>query len=413
MPPSRRALLLGAICLALACGPAEAPAPPPPEVLVVEVAARDVPVISEWLGTTEGSVDAEIRAQVAGLPGLARLPGGLARQEGHAALPHRPAPVPGRARPGAGRPRPRRRPRSSSRASTWPATRRWSQSGRGEPPGVRHRAAAPALRARRELQSARAAVEKAKIELGFTEIRSPIDGIVGVAKRQLGDLVGPSDPSPLTSVSQLDPIRVSFQVSEQEYLRFAPRFQKARRRRAAFQRGRRRDGARRRQRLSAPRRRLSRRPRDRSAHGHDHRQGATSRTPTRCCGPASTRACASRPTSPTGALVVPQRAVQDLQGLAQLTLVGADDKVEVRTVTTGASWGTLQVITKGVVAGRARRRRGLPEGAAGHDRGAEARAAELAGAPPPGRHARPIAGRPATASSAWRSSSSGARSSRS
>jgi membrane fusion protein (multidrug efflux system) len=52
-----------------------------------------------------------------------------------------------------------------------------------------------------------------------------------------------------------------------------------------------------------------------------------------------------------GALVVPQRAVQDLQGLAQLTLVGPDETVEVRTVTTGTVWGTLQVIEKGVAAG--------------------------------------------------------------
>jgi membrane fusion protein (multidrug efflux system) len=52
-----------------------------------------------------------------------------------------------------------------------------------------------------------------------------------------------------------------------------------------------------------------------------------------------------------GALVVPQRAIQELQGMAQLTLVGADDKIEVRTVTTGATWEGLQVITKGVSAG--------------------------------------------------------------
>src|SRR5262245_39892332 len=58
--------LLGVLCLVLACGQSEAPAPLPPEVIVTEVVARDVPVVSEWLGTTEGAVDADIRAQVAG-----------------------------------------------------------------------------------------------------------------------------------------------------------------------------------------------------------------------------------------------------------------------------------------------------------------------------------------------------------
>ena len=66
-------------------------------------------------------------------------------------------------------------------------------------------------------------MEKAEIDLGFTEIRSPIDGIAGVARAQLGNLVGPSDSEPLTSVSQLDPIHVAFPLSEQEYLRFASR----------------------------------------------------------------------------------------------------------------------------------------------------------------------------------------------
>jgi multidrug efflux pump subunit AcrA (membrane-fusion protein) len=63
--PPTRALLTSLVLLA-ACDPGQTPAPPPPEVLVVEVAARDVPVISEWLGTTEGFVDAAVRAQVSG-----------------------------------------------------------------------------------------------------------------------------------------------------------------------------------------------------------------------------------------------------------------------------------------------------------------------------------------------------------
>ena len=77
------------------------------------------------------------------------------------------------------------------------------------------------LSARAGIEGARAALEKAQLDLSFSEIRSPIPGIAGVAQAQLGDLVGPGDPNPLTNVSQVDPIRVSFPLSEREYLRFA------------------------------------------------------------------------------------------------------------------------------------------------------------------------------------------------
>src|SRR5262249_30602861 len=77
------------------------------------------------------------------------------------------------------------------------------------------------------VQAAQAAVEKARIDVGFADIRSPINGIVGVAKAQGGDFVGPNGPNPPTGVSPVDPVRVSFPVSEQEYLRFASAFQEA------------------------------------------------------------------------------------------------------------------------------------------------------------------------------------------
>jgi membrane fusion protein (multidrug efflux system) len=70
------------------------------------------------------------------------------------------------------------------------------------------------------VQTAKAAVDKAQLDVGFADIRSPIAGVAGVANAQIGDLVGPTDPKPLTSVSQLDPIRVSFPLAEREYIRF-------------------------------------------------------------------------------------------------------------------------------------------------------------------------------------------------
>src|SRR6202035_3171470 len=73
------------------------------------------------------------------------------------------------------------------------------------------------------VQSAKAAVETAEINLGFTRITSPIDGIPGIAEQQVGSLVSPASPV-ITTVSTLDPIKVYFTVSEQEYLDFHRRY---------------------------------------------------------------------------------------------------------------------------------------------------------------------------------------------
>ncbi len=66
--------------------------------------------------------------------------------------------------------------------------------------------------------SAQAAVDKAQLDLGFTRITSPINGIAGIAKAQIGNLVGPGQVEELTTVSTVDPIKVLVPISEQEFL---------------------------------------------------------------------------------------------------------------------------------------------------------------------------------------------------
>jgi len=379
MPPQlRRAPLLGAICLAFACGPDEAPAPPPPEVLVVEVVARDVPVVTEWLGTTEGSVDAEIRAQVSGYLVSRDYQEGSRVEQGtllfridprsfQAALDQAQGDL-GRAQ-------------AALQLSRLDVARYTPLVESGAVSPQEYDTAVQRLRSNEAaLQSARAAVEKARIERGFTEIRSPIAGLVGVAKAQLGDFVGPSDAEPLTSVSQLDPIRVTFQASEQEYLRGAKRFEQA------VQEGRFRSGG------------VEIVLADGSIYPHrgvgypagreiDPRTGtitvkADFPNPEQMLRPGQYARVRVTTDLAQGALVVPQRAVQDLQGLAQLTLVGADDKVEVRTVTKGATWGTLQVIEQGVSAGERVVVEGFQKVRPGMTAAPKPAPAELAGAPP-------------------------------
>jgi membrane fusion protein (multidrug efflux system) len=341
--------LLGALCLVLGCGPADVAAPPAPEVLVTEVVARDVPVVSEWLGTTEGSVDADIRAQVAGYLVSRDYREGSRVEPGTLLFRIDPRPFEAtldQSRGDLGR------AEAALELSRLDVNRYTPLVESGAVSRQEYDTAVQRLRSNEAaLQAARAAVEKARIDRSFTEIRSPIAGIVGVAKRQLGDFVGPTDTEPLTSVSQLDPIRVSFQVSEQEYLRFAPRFSEA------VKEGRFQSQSGGLQMLLA----------DGSVYPHrgvgypagreiDPRTGTITvkgdfPNPEQTLRPGQYARVRVETDLAKGALVVPQRAIQELQGLAQLTLVGADDKIEVRTVTTGPAWEGLQVVTQGVSAG--------------------------------------------------------------
>ena len=74
--------------------------------------------------------------------------------------------------------------------------------------------------ARAALDQATAALETARLNLGFTRVTSPIDGIAGIAKAQIGDLLSPSATSELTTVSKVDPIKVYVNISEREYVRW-------------------------------------------------------------------------------------------------------------------------------------------------------------------------------------------------
>jgi membrane fusion protein (multidrug efflux system) len=377
---SRHALpsLALAAALQFSCGEEEAMPPPPPEVLAVEVVARDVPVISEWIGTTEGSVDAEIRSQVAGYlvsrdyeEGQRVVKGDLLfridPRSFRAAL--------DQARGELGRAQAELERARLDVARYTPLVEQGAVSRQEYDNSVQRQRGDEAA-----VQAARAAVEKAEIDLGFTEVRAPIEGIAGLAQAQLGDFVGPSDPEPLTTVSQLDPIRVAFPVSEQEYLRFAQGFQEAVERRNF------REGT------------LQLVLADGSIYPHagtgypagreiDPRTGTITvkgvfPNPGPLLRPGQYARVRVETGLAKGALVVPQRAIQELQGLPQLAVVGPEEKIEIRTVTTGPTWGTLTVITKGVVAGERVVVEGFQKVRPGTVVQAKPAPAELAGAPP-------------------------------
>lgn len=332
---------------ALACGESAPPAPPPPEVLFVEAVQRDVPVISEWLGTTEGSVDAGIRSQVTGYLVSRDYQEGQRVKKGDLLFridPRTFRAALDQARGDLGRAQAELELARLDVARYTPLVKEGAVSRQEFDNAVQRQRSGEAL-----VQAARAAAEKAEIELSFTEIRSPIDGIVGIALAQLGDFVGPSDPKPLTSVSQLDPIRVSFPLSEQEYLRFAPRFSQA-----LDEQGFRRSAL---QMVLA----------DGSIYPHlgtaypagreiDPRTGTIQLkgvfpNPEQVLRPGLYARVRVETDIARGAIVVPQRALQELQGAAQVAVVKPDDTIELRTVQKGPAWGTLQVVEGGIAAG--------------------------------------------------------------
>lgn len=387
-------LLLPLLAVAPACGP-EAPVPPaPPEVLVVEAVARDVPEISEWLGTTEGSVDAEIRAQVSGYLVSRDYQEGSRVAKG--TLLFRIDPRPFRAALDQARGDLARAQAALERSRLDVARYRPLVADGAVSQQEFDNAVQRELADQASVQSAKAAAERAGIELGFTEIRAPIDGLVGIAQRQLGDFVGPSDPQPLTTISQLDPIQVEFPVSEQEYLRFAQAFQEA------LREGHFRPGS------------LELILADGSSYPHrgtgypagreiDPRTGTITvkgvfPNPDQLLRPGQYARIRVETNVLRGAVVAPQRAIQDLQGLGQVAVVGADAKVELRTVELGPAWGTLRVLRKGVAPGERLVVEGFQKVRPGMEVAAQEAPAALAGTPgPPPRvetPAEPVAGLP-------------------
>jgi membrane fusion protein (multidrug efflux system) len=197
-----------------------------------------------------------------------------------------------------------------------------------------------------QIKSAEAAVETAKINLDFTRLVAPIDGIAGQAQLQVGALVNLSS-GPVTSVSTVDPIKVYFTVGEPQYLAWRRRFPTES------------------SRLEADKNlRLQLILADGSTYPHEgsfyfaDRQVNESTGAIRIAGLFPNPYNILRPGGygkvravirlQQGALLVPQRAVSELQGGYQVAVVAADDKVSIRTVTVGDRVGTEWVIAEGL-----------------------------------------------------------------
>ena len=203
--------------------------------------------------------------------------------------------------------------------------------------------------AKAQIQTYEAAVENARINLGFTRLIAPIDGVAGQAELQVGALVNPSS-GPVTSVSTLDPIKVYFTVGEPQYLAWRKRYPTESSRQEADKNLR-----------------LELILADGSTYAHTgtfyfaDRQVNQSTGAIRLAGLFPNPGNILRPggygrvraviRNQQGALLVLQRAVTELQGSYQVAVVDGENKVAIRTVSLGESIGSQWIVTQGLNAG--------------------------------------------------------------
>jgi membrane fusion protein (multidrug efflux system) len=199
------------------------------------------------------------------------------------------------------------------------------------------------------VQAAKAAVQTAELNLGFTHLISPIDGIAGQAQQQVGALVSPSS-GVVTTVSTVDPIKVYFTVSEQEYLDFNRRFPSAVSREA--------EEVRLKFELILADGTIFPQPGKFSFADRQVNQGTGAirlavlfSNPGNILRPGQYAKVRTATRVQSGALLVPQRAVSELQGSYQVAVVDSANKVSIRNVTVGDRVGAMWIIKEGLKPG--------------------------------------------------------------
>jgi membrane fusion protein, multidrug efflux system len=359
---------------------------PRPVVEVAQVEQRDVPVYGEWIGTLTGQVNADIKAQVTGYLLTRDYKEGSYVRKGQLLFQIDPRPFQAALDQAKGQLAQAQAllVQDQAQLATAEANQLKSQldvdkygplakadavskqdfddanqTNLANKAQVQAAAAAIAA-AKAQIQASQAAVETAGINLGFTRIVSPIDGIAGIAPAQVGDLVSTSS-GPLTTVSTLDPIRDYFTVSEQEYLALQKRFSDS----------------------NADHWKLQLILADGTTYPHEGEFYFADRQVNQNTGAIQLAALFPNPGNilrpgqygkvravtrmQSNALLIPQAAVTEQQGSYLVAVVGQDGRVAMRPVQVGERTGTMWVIQEGlkpgdrvVVEGQQNLRPGMP-----------------------------------------------------
>jgi RND family efflux transporter MFP subunit len=354
MKPSRKtalSIILSTSALLLFDGckqKARTTSPPPPTVEVAAVTQADVPVYHEWVGTLDGLVNATIRAQVTGYLLAQDYREGDVVKKGDLLFEIDPRPFRALLDQAKGQ----LAQAEAHRGKTEHDVKRYA-------PLVKEKAISQEeyddavqadLEAKAAVLSATAQVEQAQLNLEFTRIVSPIDGVASIAKGQIGDLVGPATGE-LATVSTINPIKAYYSVTEQAYINFAKLYSNQAERLARLQQ------------LEIQ---LI------LADGTVYSRAGNIYAPDRQIGPTTgaLRLEARFPNPDNtlrpgefvrvrvkfdvrrGALLVPQIAVSELQGAYQVAVVDADSKVHIQRVQVGERSGDRWIIEQGVQAGQ-------------------------------------------------------------
>ncbi len=338
--------IAGMVLLLIGCQKQQKPTTAPPEVEVVEVAQKDVPIYSEWVGTLEGLVNAQIQARVPGYLLSQHYKEGSFVRKGDLLFQIDPRPFQAALDQAKGQ----LAQAEAALGKTELDVKRYTPLAKDKVISQQEldNAVQANLGNKAAVASAQAAVAQAQLNLGFTKIISPIDGIAGIAQAQIGDLVGPN--SALTTISTVDPIKAYFSASEQEYLNYIKENPDAAKR-AAF------EGQLELEMVLA----------DRTLYPHKGKFSFGDRqvdvktgtfrlqglfpNPGNILRPGQFARVRAITKTRKGALLVPQRTVTELQGSYQVAVVGRDNKVEIRPVKVGERIGAQWIIDEGLKPG--------------------------------------------------------------
>jgi membrane fusion protein, multidrug efflux system len=334
-----------ALTLGAACEKRAQTAPPPPEVYVANVVKQDVPVYLELVGQTVGYQDVEIRARVEGFLESMNFREGAFVARGASLYVIDPKPLEAAL--------------SAAKADQATAEALLEKTNndviRYKPLAAKQAVSQQELdnalaaqdAAQSQVEAAKAAVQKATLDLGYTHVTSPINGLVGTTLVKPGNLVGRGQNTLLTTVSQIEPMLFRAAVTEAEYMRIAKRNPA-------------RAGASAEPRVAGIQLTLA----DGTVHPHTGSVSTVERAVDPTTGTLGVQFVFPNPEkllrpgqfgrakvlvdTKDGALLVPQRAVQEIQGLYSVAVVDSAAKVGFRSVKVGPRVGTQWVIEDGL-----------------------------------------------------------------
>jgi membrane fusion protein (multidrug efflux system) len=320
--------------------------PPAPEVRVAAVIQQDVPVYSEWVATMDGYVNAQIRPQVSGYIIKQEYKEGSLVRKGQVLFEIDPRPF-----------------KAALDRAKGDLAQAQAQLGKStldverDTPLAQARAIAKSqldneiqakLGARAAVESNEAAVEQAELNLEWTKVTSLVDGIAGIAQVQIGNLVGSN--SILTSVSQVNPIKAYFPISEQAYVLAQKQSASSGKHAIGFFGSSLEliltDGS-----IHPQKGKILLADRQVDPSTGTIRIVAAFPNPGNILRPGQYGRVRVETNIKNGALLVPQSAVAQAQGSYQVAVVGSNHKVSMRTVKPGETVGTLWVIDEGLKPG--------------------------------------------------------------